>query len=378
MRRGLIVSDIQMMDIEELSSAGHQALMEGRTEHALRHFKDALKAADQLQDSRVLQACSFNLGATYVEVGRPQKGLDFLQRAQPGPKADRLPDLQFNLALAHNALGQWQEAAAHFLQAAQLYRSQGDGGSEGNACMEMSHCYGKGQDWCLAAQGFLRAAGSYRVAAILDSAAIALKEAGNSMIQSHQFSCDDVINVLAECLSFKDNITEQRTLGELLLSVGMSYCQLRCFREAVQCFQQALDPAAQCPLLLAKVLQNLGAALYSVGQFVSAMGSLGFRNDQAQCFHSLAFVGVQLGDVEEAVESFIHALQGFRDTENHLAQVQVCESLAKLYLRQRKPIKAVQLYKQALSALTHCQDSSDHVQDLVETLTSALQQIKSS
>ncbi|XP_029360683.1 tetratricopeptide repeat protein 24 isoform X2 [Echeneis naucrates] len=296
MRRGLIVSDIQMMDIEELSSAGHQALMEGRTEHALRHFKDALKAADQLQDSRVLQACSFNLGATYVEVGRPQKGLDFLQRAQPGPKADRLPDLQFNLALAHNALGQWQEAAAHFLQAAQLYRSQGDGGSEGNACMEMSHCYGKGQDWCLAAQGFLRAAGSYRVAAILDSAAIALKEAGNSMIQSHQFSCDDVINVLAECLSFKDNITEQRTLG-----------------------------------------------------------SLGFRNDQAQCFHSLAFVGVQLGDVEEAVESFIHALQGFRDTENHLAQVQVCESLAKLYLRQRKPIKAVQLYKQALSALTHCQ-----------------------
>lgn len=99
----------------------------------------------QLQDSRVLRACSFNLGAAYVEAGQPEKGLDFLRRAQPGPKANRLPDLQFNLALAHNALGQSQEAAVYFLQAAQLYRSQGDGGNEGDACMEMSRCYSRVQ-----------------------------------------------------------------------------------------------------------------------------------------------------------------------------------------------------------------------------------------
>lgn len=100
-------------------------------------------SCSQLQDSRVLRACSFNLGAAYVEVGRPRKGLDFLQRAQPGPKADRLPDLQFNLALAHDALGQSRKAATYFLQAAQLYRSQGDGRSEGDACVEMSRCYGR-------------------------------------------------------------------------------------------------------------------------------------------------------------------------------------------------------------------------------------------
>ncbi len=41
--------------------------------------------------------------------------------------------------------------------------------------------------------------------------------------------------------------------------------------------------------------------------------------------------------------------------EDHLAQVQVCESLAECYLKQRKQQKAVQLYKQALSALSHCQ-----------------------
>lgn len=100
-------------------------------------------SAPQLQDSHVLRACSFNLGAAYVEAGQPLSGLDHLNRAHSGPRAERLPDLQFNLALAHNALGQNREAAHYFLQAAQLYRSQGDGSSEGDACMEMSHCYSR-------------------------------------------------------------------------------------------------------------------------------------------------------------------------------------------------------------------------------------------
>uniref|UniRef100_A0A8P4KH40 Tetratricopeptide repeat protein 24 n=2 Tax=Dicentrarchus labrax TaxID=13489 RepID=A0A8P4KH40_DICLA len=378
--------DVQAVDIEELTSAGHRALQEGRTGDAVSCFNTALKTAGQLQDSRVLRACSFNLGAAYVEAGQPKKGLDLLRQAQPGPKADRLPDLQFNLALAHNALGQDREAAAFFLQAAQLYRSQGDGGSEGDACMEMGRCYSRLQDWTLAVQGFLRAAESYRIAAMLDSAADAFKEAGSHMIQSDQFSHDDIISALTECLSLMDGLTDLRILGELYLSVGVSYCRLRCFQEAVQCFQRALGPVAQQPPLLAAVLHNLGAALNSGGQFTAAVdyhrlaaglyGSLGCRGDQARCFSNLAFACSQLGDEEEAAESFIHALQGFRDTGDHLAEVQVCESLAECYLRQRKQQKSVQLYKQALSALSHCQqDSSGSVRDrLVERLTAALRQ----
>ncbi|TDH11132.1 hypothetical protein EPR50_G00057680 [Perca flavescens] len=375
----------RMKDIEELTSAGHRALQDGRSEHALSCFNSALKAAAQLQDSRVLGACSFNLGAAYVEAEQPEKGLDLLRQAQPGPKADRLPDLQFNLALAHNALGQRREAAAYFLQAAQLYRSQGDGRSEGDACMEMSRCYSTDQDWVLAAQSLLRAAESYRVAAMSDSAAAALKEAASHMIQSDQFSRDDIISVLTESLSLTDSITNPRILGELYLCVGVSYCRLRCFQEAVACLQRALSPAAQQPPLLARVLHNLGAALNSAGRFPAAVGyhrlaaglygSLGCRGDQARCFSNLGYACSQVGDEEEAAESFILALQGFRDTEDHLSEVQVCESLAECYLKQRKQQKAVQLYKQALTALSHCQDSSGSARDrLVERLTAALQQ----
>ncbi|CAK6979524.1 tetratricopeptide repeat protein 24 [Scomber scombrus] len=371
--------------IEEFTCRGHDALQEGNTEEALSCFRTALKDAEQLQDSRLVAVCSFNLGAAYVEVGRPQKGLDFLQRAEPSPRAQRLPDLQFNIALAHNALGQSREAAAYFLQAAQLYRSQGDGASEGDACMEMSRCYSDDQDWSLAVQGFLRAADSYRVAAMLDSTAAALKEAGRHMIQSDQFSRDDIIGVLTECLSLMDSVTDPRTLGELYLSVGVSYCQLRCFQEAVPCLQQAVGPSSQWPPLLASVLHNLGAALNSVGRFTAAAryhrlaaglyGSLGCRGDQARCFSNLALAFSQLGEEEEAAESFLHALQGFRDIEDHGAQVQVCESLADCYLKQRKQQKAVQFYKQALTALSNCKESCGSVQDrLVERLTAALHQ----
>lgn len=69
------------------------------------------------------------------------------------------------------------------------------------------------QDWSLAVQGFLRAAESYKVETMLDSAAGALKEAASHMIQSDQFSHDDIIAVLTECLSLTDRITDQRILG---------------------------------------------------------------------------------------------------------------------------------------------------------------------
>ncbi|KAF7645012.1 hypothetical protein LDENG_00212050 [Lucifuga dentata] len=383
-RKAAKASEVQTVDIEELTSHGHRALQMGKMEEGLKCFKSALKAAEKLKDSRVLRVCFFNLGASYVEAGRPQKGLDYLQRAQSGPRADRLPDLQFNLAVAHNALGESQQAATYFLQAAQLYRSQGSGASEGDACMEMSRCYARRQDWSQAVQGFLRASESYRMEAMLDSAATALKEAGSHMLQSDRFSQDDIINVLTQCLSMADSITDQSILGELYLEVGVAYCRLRCFQEAVDCFQQALTPAAHQPTLLAAVLHNLGAALNSLGQYRSAVGyhrlatglygSLGCRGYQARCFSNLAFACSQLGDEEEAAESFIHALQAFRDTADHCAQVQVCESLAETYLRQKKPQKAIQFYKQALAALTYCQDCSDSVQvRLVERLSAALQ-----
>lgn len=72
------------------------------------------------------------------------------------------------------------------------------------------------QDWVLAARGFLRAADSYRVAAMLDCAANALKEAGSHMIRANQFNKTDISGILGECLSLTNSVSDPRILGNYL------------------------------------------------------------------------------------------------------------------------------------------------------------------
>ncbi|KAM4600945.1 uncharacterized protein ttc24 [Polymixia lowei] len=373
--------------IEELTGRGHVSLQKGQREEALSCFKKALKASLELQDTRAWRACAFNLGAAYVEAGEPQKGLDLLNRAQPGERGSRVADLQFNLAVAHQALGQSSEAAGCFVQAAQLYRSQGDGASEGDTCMKMAQCYVLLQDRTQSVQSFLRAGESYRVAGRLDSAASALKEAGSHMVQSDQFSMDDITSVLTECLELSDSVTDLRTLGDMLLSLGVCYSQLNQFQEAVGCYQKALDlaPASPRPAHLATVMQNLGATLNSLGQYRQARGyhlqaaglygSLGRRQAQGRCFSNLGVACSELGEAEGAAESYLHALQAFKDTEDYQGQSQACEGLGEAYMKMSEVQKSTRYFQQALAALTLCSDSSIQVQErLVNRLTAALQQ----
>lgn len=95
----------------------------------------------QLNKNKVQRACAFNLGAAYVEAGKPQKGLDFLSQAETSERGERVADLQFNLAAAHEALDDHLQAVRHYQQAAHLYRSQGDGSSEGDTCIRLAHCH---------------------------------------------------------------------------------------------------------------------------------------------------------------------------------------------------------------------------------------------
>ncbi|XP_036394578.1 tetratricopeptide repeat protein 24 [Megalops cyprinoides] len=371
-------------DIEGLTASGHSALLKGDCTEALGFFKKAFKASLELKETRAQRACAFNLGAAYVEAGKPQKGLDFLKRAQPGEKKERVADLQFNLGAAHEAMKEPAQAAVHYLQAAQLYRSQGDGGSEGDACMKLAHCHLLVQDWAQAAQNFQRAGESYRLAGKLDSAAMALKEAGNHMLQSDDFTEDDIITVLTECLELTVTVKDEEILGKLYNDLGLSFSQLKLFQEAAECFERALPLSQTKPQRLAVVLQNLGAVHNTLGQYQQALdyhreaaalhGSLGSRSAQGQCFSNLAFALSQLGEHEEAGENYLHALQAFKDTDDHKGQWQACEGLGATRIRLGDPERATIYYKQALGLLSKCEDIPSSAQErLVNKLTDALQ-----
>ncbi|XP_072534836.1 uncharacterized protein [Salminus brasiliensis] len=372
------------VDIESLTAGGHRALQRGDCTEAVEYFKKAFKAAVKLKETKVQRACAFNLGAAYVEAGKPQKGLDFLSRAEPGERGERVADLQFNLAAAHEALENHSQAARHYLQAAQLYRSQGDGSSEGDTCIRLAHCHLRRKEWPEAVDSYLRAAESYKVAGKPASAAVALKDAGNHMLQCDCFSSDDVIGVLTECLELSANISEQESLAKVYNAVGLSFSQLKLFPEATECYELALPLVQSTPRRRAVVLQNLGAVHNTLAQFQQALeyhreaaalhGSLGSRRAQGRCFCNLGYALSELGELEEAGESYLHAQQAFKDSDDSSGQWQACEGLAGIRMRMREPEKAIIYYKQALAVLSKCKDVSSSVQEsLVNKLSEALQ-----
>uniref|UniRef100_A0A3B1IQF6 Tetratricopeptide repeat domain 24 n=1 Tax=Astyanax mexicanus TaxID=7994 RepID=A0A3B1IQF6_ASTMX len=329
------------VDIESLTACGHSALQRGDCAEALEYFKKAFKAAAKLKETKVQRACAFNLGAAYVEAGKPQKGLDFLSRAETGERGERVADLQFNLAAAHETLENHSQASRHYLQAAQLYRSQGDGGSEGDTCLRLARCHLRRKEWPEAVNSYLRAAESYKVAGKPASAAVALKDAGNHMVQCDGFSSDDVISVLTECLELSANITEQEALGKLYNAVGLSFSQLNLFPEAAECYGLALPLVQSTPRRRVVVLQNLGAVHNTLAQF-----------QQALKYHREA--------------AALH--------DDSSGQWQACEGLAGIKMRMNEPEKAIVYYKQALAVLSKCKDVSSSVQEsLVNKLSEALQ-----
>ncbi|XP_067303832.1 tetratricopeptide repeat protein 24 [Pseudorasbora parva] len=373
------------VEIERLTAAGHAALQTGDHNAALRRFKSALRAATKLREKRLQRTCALNLGAAFVEAGEPRRGLEVLELAQPGERGQRVAELQFNRATAHEALGEPRQAASHYLQAAQLYRSQGDAGAEADTCVRLARCQLHTEEWDEAVASFRRAAESYRAVGNTPAAALALKDAGKHMLQSGRNASDDIISVLTDSLEMSIDITDQETLGKLLNDVGLSFSQMRLFSEASECYEQALPLVASKPHRLAVVLQNLGAVHNALGQFQQAVqfhreaaalhGSLGSRGAQGRCFSNLGFALVELEELEEAWESYIHALQAFRDTDDPSGQWQVCEGLGGIKLQMRDPQKASVYYKEALQLLCRCQDVSSSVQErLVSKLSEALQQ----
>ncbi|XP_056331020.1 tetratricopeptide repeat protein 24 [Danio aesculapii] len=377
-------SDAQLQ-IHRLTTAGHAALRSRDYHAALQHFKSAFKTAGKQRERRVRRACALNLGAAYVESGDAQKGLEVLMRLQPGARGQRMADLQFNLATAHEALQEPEQAKTHYQQAAQLYRSQGDADAEGDTCCRLAHCQQLTQEWTEAAESLQRAADSYKTAGNVSAAALVLKDAGKHMLQSGCCARDDIISVLTDSLELSAHIQDQDTRGKLLNDVGLSFSQMRLFSEACVCYEQALPLVSAKPQRLAVVLQNLGAVHNTQGQFQQALrfhreaaalhGSQGSRGAQGRCFSNLGFALVELGELEEAWESYTHAQQAFRDTDDACGQYQVSEGLGGIKLQMKDPERAAVHYQDALRMLCRCQDVSSSVQErLVSKLSEALQQ----
>ncbi|XP_053575895.1 tetratricopeptide repeat protein 24 [Bombina bombina] len=382
-------SDQLQTEIEKLTKVGHKALVSGDFQNALASFKKAFLLSLGTKIKTVQRACAFNLGAAYVETGKPEKGLEFLLKSQPKDNEEQgkhIGDLHFNLGMAYEGMWDFPKAIEHFRKAATLYKPS-QPGNVADTHMKMAHCYLGMKDSERAARCFQEAGELYMEVQWLDMAARAFNDAANYMLQSQNFNSGHILQILNETRLLCEHLSKKDLLGKVYNDIGLSYAQLKVFSMAAECFQKALQFCQDDSgdrRKEAVVLQNLGAAYNTLEQFETALefhkkaaslhSILGNRRAQGQCFGNLAYALSQLADHEGAGESYLHSLQAFTDSADIHGQWQACEGLGAARFCLGDPEKAILYYKQALSLLSRAKDVSDNVQErIVNKLTDALQ-----
>ncbi|XP_061299834.1 tetratricopeptide repeat protein 24 [Pezoporus flaviventris] len=377
--------------IQALTRAGHRALVLGAGQEAIGCFRKAFVLSRSMGSPQLRSACAFNLGAAYVETGKPKKGLRFLLRSQSslGGHGEPSPDLYFSIEAAREGLQDFPKALEHFGLAAGA--ADGDDGDDGAARagsragthVRMGCCYLGMREPALAARCFLDAARCFAAAASPEAAAVALSRASGSMLQSRGFGVAEIAAVLAQCRSLCGSIRDAALRGKLYSDIGLGYSQLHIFPLAAESFQRALASEPEQDRAAA-LLQNMGAAHNALGSFGTALGwhrqaaalhgVLGNRKAQGQCFGNLAYACSRLGNHEAAAESYLHALQAFRDSGDVPGQWQACEGLGAAYFHLGDPSRAIGHYKEALTLLSRCQDTPRAARErVVHRLTDAIQ-----
>ncbi|NXE41716.1 TTC24 protein, partial [Ptilorrhoa leucosticta] len=344
--------------IEGLTRAGHRALALGAGQEAVGCFRKALLLSRDTASPQLHRACAFNLGAAYVETGKPKKGLEFLLQSQPSEaeSRDHLGSLHFNVGAVHEGLQDFPKALECFGKVA------GHGSDRAGTCVQMGCCYLGMREPARAARCFLDAAQSYAAAESPGAAAVALSRASGSMLQSRRFRAAEIAAVLARCRSLCETIPDPALRGKLYNDIGLGYSQLHIFSLAAESFERALGLCGGEPerdgRREAALLQNLGAAHNALRSFGTALGwhrraaalhgALGNRRAQGQCFGNLAYACSQLGNHGAAAENYLHALQAFRDSGDLQGQWQACEGLGAACFHLGDPQKAIGHYQEAL------------------------------
>ncbi|XP_066271856.1 serine-rich adhesin for platelets-like [Branchiostoma lanceolatum] len=376
-------------EIDKCTQLGNEELNNGEQDKALQAFAAAYEKSVLLEEKYTERACAFNLGAVYIAMGQPQRGLELLLRALPSKDDENEQqsnsDLYYNLGLGYDQMRRYDEAIRYYEQAIEAYGK--DGGNpliEGEALTKLAFTYTNLNKSSQAAKCHGQAAMMYERAEDVERQALALNFQATCLLESRRVpECEDALD---RCREVCGDMKEGEVLGKLYNDLGMTYTSAKAFSKAVECFELAL-PLTRGPngdqKREAVLLQNLGAVYNSCGEYQRAISfheaaaklhnDLGNRQAQGHCFCNLAYAFSQVNDNDAAGEAFLHALQAAKDTGDKHGQWQAHEGLGAVHFRMGNPERAIASYKQALALLTRLKDPNSQAQErIVGKLTDAL------
>ncbi|KAM5171891.1 LOW QUALITY PROTEIN: uncharacterized protein ACMZJ9_004678 [Mantella aurantiaca] len=372
--------------IQTLCKEGKEFIHKDDITRALKLFKKAFILSCNLPNDGIQKTCLFNLGATYICVGKPKKALKCLMKSRNGDKDEEDGDLYFNIAAAYDKMQEYDKAVKFYEKAINQYSSE-EIKNIADALIKLGYCFASVGELSSAAHSFRLAGHSYLKNQRLEDAAMAMREASKYMINSKVFSKTEVLQTLNVCVQSFEGVSDKQTLGTLYNHVGLHYAELKCFSEAEKCFTESLNLCSGKQFSIRKMavlLQNLGAvdnALYqyekslrSHAEAADMYGSLGERNAQGQCLCNLAFAYSQLRNYDMAEFYYHQALQAFVDAGDPLRQCYVSEGLGATYFCMDNLEQAIHYYKKALILSGEIKETSDIISErILGKLTDAIE-----
>ncbi|XP_069622017.1 tetratricopeptide repeat protein 24-like [Ranitomeya imitator] len=344
---------------------------------ALRTFKQAFLLSSKIPEEKIQKDCLFNLGATYICVGKPKKALKCLLKSRRSGMEERDGDLFFNIGAAYDEMKEYSKAVKFYERAINEY-GYDKVKSIADALIKLGYCFVMTGDLSSAAHSFRLAGHTYVKNHKLEDAAMAMREAAKYMINSQAFSQAAVLQTLNSCVESLIGISDIQLLGTLYNHVGLHYAELKYFSQAEKCFTASLNLCNGKQFSIRKMavlLQNLGAvdnALYqyekslrSHAEAADMYGSLGERNAQGQCLSNLAFAYSQLKNYEMAEFYYLQAHQAFEDAGDFLRQCLVSEGLGATYFCLGNLNQAIYHYKQALTLSGKSKETSDVIRERI-------------
>lgn len=197
-------------EVENLSKQGADFVKEGKLKKALAVYESAYGYTKDLGDEKARRACAFNVGAVYIALGFPEKGIEMLRLAEhSSPNSSSTPcgDLYFNLGVASESLQDTEQAINFYKQALELYDKEDDYPNQGSICIKLARIYYQMKYFADSANYYGKAARAFGIHQNLGKQVSCKCEQANQLFNDSRQS--EALALAEDCLEKCSKISDQ-------------------------------------------------------------------------------------------------------------------------------------------------------------------------